>query len=416
EDDETIQVALSSPTNATLGATATHTYTILDDDPLPSLSINNVTVSEGNSGTTNANFIVTLSAASGKTVTVNYATADGTATAPSDYVAIPTTTLTFNPGQTAKPITVPVNGDMVDENDETFAVNLSNSTNATLSTATGTGTIIDDDSPPTVTLTLSGSPMAEAGGVATVTATLGWPSAQTVTVNLAFSGTATLTNDYTASGTSILIPPGSTSGSITLAAVQDSIDELDETIVVDISTVTNGIESGTQQVTAVIADDDGPTISINNVTVTEGNTGQTVNANFSVTLSAASPQTIAIVVNGDNIDEIDETFTVNLSNPTRAAIANGTGTGTILDNDNPPTVAFNLASSSGAESVTPANLAVTLSAVSGKTVTVDYALNGGTATGGGVDYTLASGTLIFAPGVTNQNIVLAVVNDALNEL
>src|SRR5439155_14268167 len=92
------------------------------------------------------------------------------------------------------------------------------------------------------------------------------------------------------------------------------------------------------------------------------------------------------------------------------------GTGTIIDNDNPPTVAFSLASSSGAESVTPANLAVALSTVSGKSVTVDYAVSGGTATGGGVDYTLASGTLTFAPGVTSQNIALAVVNDALNEL
>src|SRR5205814_2734277 len=111
-----------------------------------------VTVSEGNSGTTNANFTVTLSTASSKTVTVNYATADGTATAPSDYVSIPSTTLTFTPGQTTKTIAVSVNGDIVDENDETFTVNLSNPTNATLSTATGTGTIIDDDAPPTITL------------------------------------------------------------------------------------------------------------------------------------------------------------------------------------------------------------------------------------------------------------------------
>src|SRR5439155_14054549 len=101
----------------------------------------------------------------------------------------------------------------------------------------------------------------------------------------------------------------------------------------------------------------------------------------------------------DNLDEIDEAFTVNLSNPTRATIANGSGTGTILDNDNPPTVAFSLASSSGAESLSPANLVVALSAVSGKTVTGDYAVSGGTATGGGVDYTLASGTLTFVPGV-----------------
>src|SRR5439155_10643262 len=140
-------------------------------------------------------------------------------------------------------------------------------TNATLSAATGTGTILNDDTPPTVTLRLTGSPMAEAGGVATVTATLSRVYSQTVTVDLAFSGTATLTSDYTPSGTSIVIPPGNTTGSITLTAVQDSIDEVDETIIVDISSVTNGAESGTQQVTTTIIDDDGPTISINNVTL-----------------------------------------------------------------------------------------------------------------------------------------------------
>src|SRR5213076_3492794 len=95
--------------------------------------------------------------------------------------------------------------------------------------------------------------------------------------------------------------------------------------------------------------------------------------------NSTTPQTISIVVNGDNTDEIDESFTVNLSNPLHATIANGAGTGTITDNDSPPIVAFSLASSSGAESVTPANLAVALSSVSGKTVTVDYAVSGGTA-------------------------------------
>src|SRR5439155_26732168 len=106
---------------------------------------------------------------------------------------------------------------------------------------------------PTVTLGLNGSPIAEAGGVAAVTATLSAPSGQTVTVDLAFSGTATLGSDYTRSGTSIVISPGATNGTITLTAMQDSVDEVDETIIVDISAVTNGAESGTQQVTAVIA-------------------------------------------------------------------------------------------------------------------------------------------------------------------
>lgn len=78
--------------------------------PLPTLSINNVSQNEGNSGTTAFTFTVTLSAASASTVTVDFATADGTATAPSDYAAT-SGTLTFNPGVTTQPITVNVVGD-----------------------------------------------------------------------------------------------------------------------------------------------------------------------------------------------------------------------------------------------------------------------------------------------------------------
>src|SRR5207244_5009620 len=117
---------------ATLGVTATHTYTILDNDPLPSLSINNPTIVEGNNGNVQVTFTVTLSAVSGRAVTVDYATADGTATAPADYTAIPTTTLTFNPGETTKSFTIQINPDHLDELNDTFTVNLSNPANATI--------------------------------------------------------------------------------------------------------------------------------------------------------------------------------------------------------------------------------------------------------------------------------------------
>ncbi len=113
----------------------------------PTLSINNVSANEGNSGTTAFVFTVTLSAASTSTVTVNYATADGTATAPSDYAAT-SGTLTFAPGVLTQPISVNVNGDTTVEPNETFFVNLSSPTNATIAGATGTGTIINDDSAP----------------------------------------------------------------------------------------------------------------------------------------------------------------------------------------------------------------------------------------------------------------------------
>src|SRR5213078_1573567 len=118
---------------------------------------------EGNNASNPATFTVTLSAVSGRTVTVNYATADVTATAPGDYTAVPTTTPTFNPGETNKTVSVQVKGDTLNESNETFAVNLSNPINATIATPAGIGTIIDDDPAPTVTLNLSGSPMAEAG-------------------------------------------------------------------------------------------------------------------------------------------------------------------------------------------------------------------------------------------------------------
>jgi hypothetical protein len=106
--------------------------TIVDDDAAPVLAINDVSVVEGNSGTTNAVLTVSLSAASAQTVTVNYATANGTATAGADYVST-NGTLTFLPGQTSQTITVAVLGDVLDELDETILVNLTAATNATIS-------------------------------------------------------------------------------------------------------------------------------------------------------------------------------------------------------------------------------------------------------------------------------------------
>ena len=110
---------------------------------------------------------------------------------------------------------------------------------------------------PTVTLGLSGSPLPEAGGVATVTATLSAAHWKDVTVYLAFSGTATLTNDYRPAATSIVIPAGQTLASTTLTAVPNTVySSVAKTIVVVIASVTNGTLSDPQQVTAAIAEDD----------------------------------------------------------------------------------------------------------------------------------------------------------------
>ena len=112
--------------------------------PPSGLIINDITVAEGNAGTSTATFTVTLSAASAQTVTVQYATANGTATAGSDYVAT-SGTLTFNPGVTSQPVNVTINGDTVLEQGETFFVNLTNPTNAALVDAQGLGLILNDE-------------------------------------------------------------------------------------------------------------------------------------------------------------------------------------------------------------------------------------------------------------------------------
>jgi len=146
ETDETFTVVLNNPVNATIAA-GTGTGTIKNDDAPPTLSINNVSQNEGDSGTTEFTFTVTLSASPDADVTLHYATADGTATAGSDYTAIADTVMTFTAGTATltQTITVNVNGDTTYEPDETFKVNLSNATNATIANATGTGTIKNDD-------------------------------------------------------------------------------------------------------------------------------------------------------------------------------------------------------------------------------------------------------------------------------
>ncbi len=112
----------------------------------PTLAINDLNIAEGNAGTSVATFNVILSPASSQTVTVNYATANNSASAGTDYVAT-SGTVTFAPGQQSRPISVTINGDTSNESNETFNVNLSNPVNATIADNQGVGTIVDDDIP-----------------------------------------------------------------------------------------------------------------------------------------------------------------------------------------------------------------------------------------------------------------------------
>ncbi|PYS92782.1 MAG: hypothetical protein DMF64_07960 [Acidobacteria bacterium] len=198
EATETINLSFTSTAGAAaVGTPPLAVVTITDNDPQPALRVSNVSVPEGGTNATiSAVFRVSLSAASGATVTVNYATADGTATAGSDYAAT-SGSLTFNPGETSKTVSVNVSGDTVVEPDETFMLNLSNAVGATTG-AGGTGTITNDD--PGTQFNVSGSVNdPSAGGVSGVT----------ITLHLDQAGT-TLTTQTDANGNYAFLnlPPG----------------------------------------------------------------------------------------------------------------------------------------------------------------------------------------------------------------
>ena len=144
EADSTITVRILPDPRYRVGHTSKSTTYITDDDDPPSVEVDDVAVTEGDSGTVNATFTVSLSTASGWTVTVDWATSDGTATAAADYTA-GGGTLTFAAGDTSKTFDVAVTGDTVEEDDETFTVTLSNADRASIPDATATGTITDDD-------------------------------------------------------------------------------------------------------------------------------------------------------------------------------------------------------------------------------------------------------------------------------
>ncbi len=165
ESDETFAVSLSNPTNATI-ANPTATGTITNDDgvSLPTLTIGNVSTSEGDTGTKTLSFTVTQNAISTAPTTFYWATADVAATAGSDYVGVsPTTPVTIPPGATTATLDVTINGDVAIEPNEDFAINISNLTNATIANPTATGTITNDDTESP--WTLMGSPGALSGVV-----------------------------------------------------------------------------------------------------------------------------------------------------------------------------------------------------------------------------------------------------------
>ncbi|CCH93370.1 hypothetical protein MICCA_3020001 [Microcystis aeruginosa PCC 9432] len=446
----------SSNVSVLLNADPTATVTITDvSQPAISLSINDVTVTEGNSGTTNAVFTVSLSSAASTVVSVDYATANGTATAGTDYTAIPPTTLTFNPGETSKTITVPVNGDNQVELNETFFLNLSNlqanGSNVTLADNQGQGTINNDDSASIaitdVTITEGNSGTTNA--VFTVTLSNAVDTA--VTVNYATAdGTATTTdNDYTAiAATPLIFNAGETSKTITVAVNGDTKVESNETFFVNLSNLqTNGRNvtlADNQGQGTILNDDTSVTLAVSPSSVTEDGTtnlvytftrsGVTTDAltvNYtvegtatngtdytsiptSVTFAAgSSTATVTVDPTADTIVESDETVVLTLASGTGYTIGTSTPvTGTITNDDFPQLSINDITVVEGKDN--NAILTVTVDNPNSQPITVNYTTAPINATAN-VDYTSKTGTITIAPNTATATISIPILNDNLNE-
>jgi hypothetical protein len=253
EAHETFLFTLSAQVNATL-ADGQGTGTIENDD-FPSLSIADVSVTEGDSGTANAVFTVSLSTPGYQDVSVAFATSNGSAISSQDYTTT-SGTLTFPAGTTTRQVTVPVVGDTRNEVSETFGITLSSLVNATMADATATGTIIDND--PVPSLAITDVSVAETDGAATATfaVTLSAASGQTVTVSYATADdTATSPADYAAASGSVIFAAGEITKLVAVTVVGDTLDEPTETFRVNLSSPVNATIADAQG-NATIVDND----------------------------------------------------------------------------------------------------------------------------------------------------------------
>jgi hypothetical protein len=342
--------------------------------PLPTISIDDVTTTEGNAGTHSVTFLITQSGR-GKT-SVHFATANGSASNPADYLST-SGTVRFAGGHRKNKVTITIVGDTLDETDETFLVRLSAPVGATIADGEGQGTITDDDAPPSVS-TLAAVAVPEGSGGASTTAsidiTLSAVSGRDVSVGYATAdGTATAGSDYAAVSGTLQIPAGQTVGTVLVTITGDDTTEVGgETFDLDISNPTNASLGSHPTVVTIVDNDPIPPgsaiFTLAGGSIKEGNVGTTtldfvvtrsgdattaVNVDFQTTngtalapsdfttntgnvtfASTETTKTISVTIVGDKRLEHRERFFVSLLNPSvGAAIQDGQGIGFIENDD-----------------------------------------------------------------------------------
>ena len=450
EDPETFRLVLSSPSsNAELGD-GEATVLVIDDDGLLTVSVADAAAqAEGST----ASFTVTLSRASAQEVTVDYATrtdplaaAEAAAVPGQDYTTT-SATVTFAVRATEATVTVPLLDDSLDEHTETFWLRLASPVGATIVDGTATGTIDDDDPLPEISILDAG---ATEGTPLSFEVRLDPVSGRTVTVPWttealpAGAGAASPGTDYTAATGTLTFAPGTTTARFEVATLPDDVSEADETFLVQLGTPTNAALDDSAAIGAIRDDDGLPRVFIADTTVDEDN-GPAI---FTVTLSHRSSQPvtvgyitadgtadgadyapdqvrtltipatftigeISVYIADDDRSEGTETFTITLTDPVNAVIAEGAGTavGTILDDDK-SRIAIGDANAHEADGTI--EFPVTLSPASAGQVTVRYTTFDGTATQPD-DYTAATGTLTIPASSATATISVTLTDDSFVE-
>jgi len=411
------------------------------------ISVADASIVEGNAGQQNMSFKISWSGAKGQgAVSVSYATANISpgATAGSDYTATSGVASLSSGGCRCATVNVPILGDTMSEGTETFAFNLSNPVNATITRAQAIGTIIDNEGPPS--LVVLDASTAENTGPLSFSVVMTSSSGGTQTVNYStVDGTAIAGTDYTSTSGTLTFTSGQTTKTVNVPITNDTLDEADETLSLVLSNSTIAVTDDTGLGT-ITNDDPEPTISVADASVAENAgplsftislstaSGQEVDVDYTttdVTALAGSDYTtisgtavipagqtsvqVDVPVTNDDTHESDEGLTLDLSSEYNASILDGHAVGTITNDDALPVASIGDTSvAEGNLGLTPATFDITLAGASDSTVTVDWATADGTANAL-TDYVLASGTATFAPGVTSQQVSVDVVGDVLKE-
>lgn len=304
--------------------------------------------------------------------------------------------------------------------------------------------------PSTVTIAATDANAAEAGtdtGIFTITRSSENLSTS-LTVNYTVSGTAVSGSDYSSIGTSVTIPASSTSATITVTPIDDSTDELPETVIVAISTGSDYIAGTPGSATVTIADDDPPTVTITTsdpnaaeegpdqgtftITRTNGDTASDLTVNFTVAGTAVSGSdynsigssvtipsssvsaTLTVIPIADSINESAETVIVTLDSGSGYVVGSqNSATVNITDNNFVPTVQFTSTSQSGAENIGSMTVYAQLSAVSGLDVTVPFTMSGDA--NNNEDYTITASPLTIPAGSTSAAITVTINDDGADE-